>query len=284
MDIDLSLLLHKFLGGFSLLVLFPVMLVIANWLNELISPYNIKDELMEKNNTALGVSFMAFNLAVTSVFIGAMLGPSVGLWQDLLSVGGYSLLGIALLYVARIINNRLILYKFCNVKELIDDRNFGTGVVQAGSYIASGFIVGASLHGEGGGVITALAFFLLAQLALVAYSVVYNLITSFDIHHEIEQNNASAGLAFSGNLIALGIILMNAVGGDFISWEHNLALFARNTALAFILLPIFRIVLDRVVFSHTDLSEKILKDKNIPAGMLEFAVTISFSIVLYFMI
>ncbi|VAW62074.1 hypothetical protein MNBD_GAMMA11-933 [hydrothermal vent metagenome] len=284
MDIDFSLQLPKILSGFSLLMLFPVILVIANWFNERVSPYNIKDELMDRNNIALGVSFMAYNLAVTSVFIGAMLGPSVGLWEDLLIVGGYSLLGVALLYLARVINNRLILYKFSNVKELIDDRNFGTGVVQAGSYLASGFIVAASLHGEGGGVVTAIAFFLLAQLMLVAYAFIYNWITSFDIHHEIEQDNASAGLAVSGNLIALGIILMNAVGGNFISWEHNLMLFFRNTALAFILLPVFRLLLDRVVFSHTDLSEKIVKDKNIPAGMLEFAVTISFSIVLYFMI
>lgn len=284
MDINFSLHLPKIISALSLLILFPITLIVANWINNKLTPYCIKDELLEKDNIALGISFMAYNLAVTCVFIGAMLGPSTGLWQDLIAVGGYSFLGILMLNLARFVNDKLILYKFCNVVEIIEQRNFGTGVVQAGSYFASGCIIAASLHGEGGGVYTAVAFFFLAQIVLIVFSHIYNFVTPFDIHHEIEQGNNAAGLAFGGSLIAFGIILMNSVGGDFISWEYNLNLFFKNTILAFVLLPFIRVVLDKIIFSHTSLNEKILVDKNTSAGMLEFSVTVGFSIILFFII
>ena len=63
------------------------------------------------------------------------------------------------------VNDKIILHNFKNVKELVDDKNVGAGAVQAGSYIASGLIIAGSIHGEGGGLLTAIAFFVLGQVA-----------------------------------------------------------------------------------------------------------------------
>jgi uncharacterized membrane protein YjfL (UPF0719 family) len=116
-------------------------------------------------------------LAMSIIFVGSLLGPSEGLLADLLKVGGYSMMSVALLNVSRVINDKFILYKFDNIEEIIDDKNVGTGAVQAGSYIASALIISASINGEGGGIETALAFFVLCQLALVVMTRIYNLIT-----------------------------------------------------------------------------------------------------------
>ena len=182
--------------------------------------------------------------------------------------------------MSRGINNRLILSKFHNIKEIIEDQNIGTGVVQSGSYIASALIVAASIHGQGGGVLTALLFFLLCQLSLVIMTYIYNAVTPF----EIETGNIAAGLAFSGTLIAVGIILAKGAAGDFISWQENLLQLARYSLVAFVVLPVFRLILDKLIISGVDLNAEISIKKNSAAGILEFGSTIGFSIVLFFLI
>ena len=190
----------------------------------------------------------------------------------------------ALLYIAHLVNDKLILHNFKNIKELVDDKNVGTGAVQAGSYIASGLIIAGSIHGEGGGLITAVAFFALGQIALIIFSKIYDLITSYDVLDEIEKDNYSAGVAFSGTLIALGIILAKAASGDFVSWEYNLTSFAIYALIAFILLPVFRVIIDKLVITNADLNKEISVDKNVGAGFLEFGTTVGFAAILFFVI
>ncbi len=191
---------------------------------------------------------------------------------------------MGLLNLARVINDKITLYKFCNVKEIIEDRNAGTGAVQCGAYIASGLIVAGAIHGEGGGIITALVFFFLGQIALILFTFIYNVITPFDIHDEIEKDNVASGVAFGGTMIAMGIILMNGSKGDFISWQHNISKFAIYTLAGFIVLPIARYFLDKMVLAGSDLNHEIAKDRNLGAGLLEMTVAISFAALFFFLI
>jgi len=118
----------------------------------------------------------------------------------------------------------------------------------------------------------------------VLFARIYNLITPFNIHDEIERDNIAAGVAFGGTLIALGVILMNAASGDFVSWPYNLMVFVEKTALACLLLPIFRIVLDKLFIRNSDLNHEISQDQNLGAGILEMTNAIGFSVVLYFLL
>ena len=125
----------------SLLILFIVVFTVAKMVNELLTPYNIDEQLTENDNFAMAVSLSGYMLAVVIIYAGSLMGPSKGFFQDLLNVGGYSLLGIVLLNVSRLINDKLILRKFCNVKEIIEDRNAGVASVQMGSYVSSSLII-----------------------------------------------------------------------------------------------------------------------------------------------
>lgn len=284
MDINLDLLLTRIYSAGSLLLLYMFIFFIANMLYSKKAGYDVKDEVVKKDNIAVSVALAGYLLAISIIFIGCVLGPSKGLLQDLIEVLKYSALGMVLLYIAHLVNDKLILHKFNNAKELVEDRNVGTGAVLAGSYIASGLIVAGSIHGEGGGIESALVFFVLGQLSLVLFSKVYDVITSYDLHDEIEQCNYAAGIAFSGTLIALGIILSKAASGDFVSWEFNITYFLLNAAIAFILLPLFRVVIDKLVITDDDLNKEIAEDKNIGAGFLEFGATVGFAAVLFFVI
>ncbi|NKB24379.1 MAG: DUF350 domain-containing protein [Kiritimatiellae bacterium] len=268
----------------SLILLFMGLMLFSKMVNDWVTPFSVDDELTQKDNIAFSVSIGGYFVATTIVYVGALVGPSKGLFQDVVTVGGYSILGILLLNGSRWINDKFILYKFSNVKEIITDRNVGTGAVQFASYIASGLIVAGAISGLGGGLVTALAFFLLGQFALILFTWMYNVITPFDVHTELEKDNVAAGVAFGGALISLGVILMKGASGDFVSWSHNLKTFGLDALLIFILFPIVRLFFDKVIIPKSDLNREITHDQNLGAGILEALVMIGFSVILFFVV
>lgn len=273
---------YEILHGGSLILLFMFILLLAKEANDFFTPYKVDEHLHEKDNVALATSMAGYLGGTTIVFIGAFLGPSKGILEDLVSVGGFSIVGILLLNLSHEINDRFLLYRFCNVKEIIEDRNIGAGAVQFGSYMASGLIVAGSIHGEGGGIATIAVFYILGQAALIFFTWFYNKITPFDIHDEIEQDNAAVGIALGGTLMAVGIILMKGASGNFVSWADNLSIFAMDAVLVFILLPVVRFFFDKVIMPRTSLNHEIQHDRNMGAGLLEMVGAISFSIILLF--
>ena len=268
----------------SFLALYLVTFLVAKWIYNLLTPYDCNEQLTQKDNQAVAVGFAGYIIGITIIFIGTAIGPTKGLQMDLITVGGYSLLGILCLKLAYFINDKLILNQFSNTKEVIEDKNVGTGVVQCGSYISSACIIAGAVNGEGGGIVTLLAFFGLGQLALILFAKVYEKLTPYSIHKQIEQDNVAAGVGFAGALVGLGIILMKASAGNFISWQHNLSKFGYYTCLAIVLLVIVRIFFDKLVLSKADLNKEIKQDKNTGAAILEAVSAICFASILFFLV
>lgn len=269
--------------GILFLGLSVVLFGVSKVVKDLLTPYRINQQL-KGANLAASVSLSGYLFATIIVILGAFLGPSRDLLQDVYSFVGYVFLGIGLLNLSRMVNDRLILRKFSNVKEIIEDRNVGTGAVEFGSYTASGLVVAGSIHGTGGGVHTALAFFALSQVALVLFVAIYDWITPFDVHDELEKNNVAVGITFGGTLIALGIILFKGSVGNFISWEYNLLNFVISAGTGFVLLPLLRIVVDKLLLPKTNLNRAIGEDQNLAIAWFEMTVLVSFATLLYFTI
>ncbi len=269
--------------GLLFMVLSVVLFYISKVVKDYLTPYEINTQLRE-SNIAVSVSLAGYLLATVIVLLGAFLGPSGDLLDDVYGFIGYAVLGIVLLNISRVINDKLLLRKFCNIKEIVEDRNAGAGAVEFGSYVASGLVVAGSIHGVGGGIHTAIAFFVLSQIVLILFSFLYDMLTPFNVHDEIEKDNVAAGVAFGGTLVAVGIILFGGSVGDFISWKYNLTNFAVSAGASFVLLPVIRIILDKIMLPKTDLNHAISRDRNIAVGLLEMTVVISFAIILYFTI
>jgi uncharacterized membrane protein YjfL (UPF0719 family) len=263
-----------YLGTYALLFL------LAKKLNDILTPYKLVKELAHNDNPALGVSFAGYLLATAFIFLGILSGPSSGTFEEWTIVVGYSLLGLLMLNLSRWSLGKLVLNNFCNMTAIIEQRNMSMAAVRFGHYIATGLIVAGSLHGEGGGVETAVAFFLLGQISLSLFAWVYDRLTPFDLHKEIESGNVAAGVAFSGSLIALGIILGKAVSGHFSGWQSDLLFFVEAAIGGVVLLQIARMIMDRLVLIGHDLDHEIANDKNLAAGFLEMAVSVSFALVL----
>jgi uncharacterized membrane protein YjfL (UPF0719 family) len=264
----------------AFVALYFVLFLLAKWFKDFLTPYKLNIELTQKDNLAVALTMSGYYLATVAIFIGALVGPSSGFVEDFMLVGWYSILGLIFLNVSRYINDKVILHKFSNAKQLIDEHNSAIGAVQFGTYIATGLIAGAAVAGTGGGVITAVVFFILGQISLLLFSVIYDFFTPYSIHEELEKKNIAAGAALGGTIIALGIIVMNGVSGDFIGWKDNITRLITVNVMAFIFLPLIRFFMDKLIIPGSDLNHEIVKDKNLGAGLLEATVSISFSIVL----
>lgn len=261
-----------------------VLFWIGKLVKDLTTPgYSVRDELVEKDNAALGIAMAGYYFGLVLAIGGTISGPSQGLYIDLIDIGVYGLLSIVLMNLSRLVNDSLILHGFKVKDELIDDQNAGTGVVVCASYIATGLVIFGAVSGEIGGIVTTVVFWVLGQVALVLAGLVYEWITPYSIHDEIEKDNVAAGVAFAGALVGIGVIVFHASAGHFISWTVNLQDFAIEVVTGLILLPIVRIIADVILLPGQKLSDEIANQEkpNLGAGFIEAAsyVCASFLIV-----
>lgn len=256
---------------------------LAKVLKDLATAYDVTSEL-KKGNKAVAFSVSGYLIAAIIVVMAALMGPQIDFVEGLKQFLGYSILGIMLLNVSRVINDKVILRKFCNVKELTEDQNMGTAAVEFGSYVASGLVVAGAVHGSGGGVVTAIAFFFLAQIFLVLFSFLYDFITPFKVHDEIEKDNVAVGLSFGGALVAVGIIMFKGTVGDFVSWTHNLANFGLSVGLSVVMLPTIRFVFDKLFLFRINLNQSLSQERNVAVALIESTGLVLFAVLIYYVV
>ena len=287
--------LEQFPRGLVYVAMGVVVLVIARFAQDLTTPYKINDQLNHKDNVALALSISGYYLGVIIVFLGALYQPfaviaddsfafTAGYWEEAGLVFAYSVVGIIVLNVARIVVDRLVLYDFSAVEEIVEDQNAGTGAVECAVYVAVGLVIAGSVSGESGGPETAAAFLVLGLAALIIYTLFYEWTTSFSIHDEIEKDNVAVGVALAGNLIAISIVVFKAVFGEFVGWSESLIGFFAYAIIGFILLYAIRFVVDLVLFRNVSLSDELAVDRNLGAAFIESAALISVSLILFFAI
>ena len=275
-----------------------IVIAIARLAQDLVTPYKIQEQLAHKDNVALAASISGYYFGVILVFLGGLYQPFIvmadsgldGLgftpeyWREVGLVFAYSLAGIIVLNLSRVVVDKLVLHNFNVEDEIIRDHNAGTGVVEFAVYVSVGLVIAGAISGEGGGPLAALAFFVLGLAVLILYTFIYEWTTPFDIHDEIERDNAAVGVALAGNLIAIGIVVFKAVFGEFTGWAESLAGFAIYAALGFVLLYAVRFIVDKTLFPRVKLSDELAADRNLGAAFIESSALISVSLILFFAI
>lgn len=270
---DFELLLDK---GFNFAIYWLSVLVLIGvgkaffWI--VFSKINIRYELVENDNLAFSIMYASYFASLIIAISGLLLTPAKDdLLSDLIDMAGYGILTIILLNISYFVNQHLILYKFDTIKEIITDKNPGTALVLAASFLSTGLVIGASVSGEGGGYHTALIFWITGQVILIIFSKIYNFITPFDVHDEIEKDNVAAGFSFAGFLLAVAIIINSAFYGDFLGWYEALTLVLLDIVIALLILPLARYVIDKIFLPGRKLSDEIANQEipNTGAGLIE---------------
>lgn len=247
---------------------------------------DVKNELIEKDNFAFSVAHVGYFVGLLLAVGSAIVGPSNGLMIDLLDIGVYGVLGIILLNLSVLINDKIILRKFCVKKEIIDDQNAGTGVVEGASAVASGLIIYGAVVGEAAnlmhGITTAVVFWAIGQVVLVLTSYVYNLITPYDIHEHIEKDNVAVGVGFAGSMIAIANLIRFGIQGDFVGWGNVLTEVGIDVLIGLAVLPIMRLITDKILLPGARLTDEIVNQEkpNVGAALIEAFAYIGGSVLL----
>ena len=262
---------NQILPGFLYLAVVLVLLVIGKWVYDgLHRRFVLRTELVEKDNLAVALAVAGYYLGLVIVLGGVVSGPaSFNVLDDVIGLVIFGLLGIVLLNLSAWINDKVVFSKFDNEKEIVEDRNAGMGAVEGGNYVAVGLITAGAMSGEGG-VLPGLVFWVLGLVALIVAGLLYDKITSYDLHEQIEKDNVAVGVAFAGVLVGFGNIIRLAGDGDFVSWNESLTEFGYYTVVGLILLPFVRIFADKVLLPGASLSYELVQDRpNLGAGFIE---------------
>ena len=270
------------------------------WLVKRIDDWRTKDFdddiHIDDGNLAVGLRRSGLYLGIAIALSGAMTGTSKGFFIDSIQLFIDGLIITGFMFSCRFINDYMMLGNIDNdaecIKEFTDAKgntivgNTAVGMVEAGMYIATGFILNGSVAGTSGsfvlGIASAILFFVLGQLALLIFGLVYELVTPFNVRLEIKQNNLAAGIGLGGILIALGIILRASIAGPFTGWANDIISFGIYAAFGIILLLIFRVVADKLLLPTTNIATEIKEDKNVAALLVVQSAVIAVAIIIAF--
>ncbi|MBN2809230.1 MAG: DUF350 domain-containing protein [Deltaproteobacteria bacterium] len=267
-----------------LLVILLIM-VIGKHIHNRCSDYDLDHELTAADNKAAAVSIAGYLFALGLILWGVITPngetPITGFWSlvaDLLATFLWGLLGIGLLEIANYLNDNYLLPNFSNRKEIIEDRNIGTGAVEAGTFIASGFIIKTVLSGSGTGFLTdligTLFYFAVGQAALLIFGRLYQKVSRFDLHDEIERDNAAAGVAFGLSMVAVGILV-----ADYIATYNSIFGLIFWIPLSFFFLVTGRYIADKLLLPGALLDDEISRDRNWGAALIEGGLAIIIALV-----
>ena len=251
--------------------------VIGKWVYDLFTPYKLNEQLVEVDNRAVAVAFAGYLLGLGIILEGVVSQESTNVATGsarrdlLLDVGDtllWGVIGIVLLQLARLINDKLLLNTFSNTKELVEDKNVGTGAVEFGSFVGSALIIRVLLMGEGHGILTSIVetvvYFLAAQAIFVLFGKVYQMVTRYDVHKEIERDNAAAGVSLGLSLIAVAMLVSSYLS-RYDSLPGLVLWFFMGTAL----LLGCRYLIDKLLLPGRLLDDEVGGEQNWGAAIIE---------------
>jgi uncharacterized membrane protein YjfL (UPF0719 family) len=236
---------------------------------------SVKEELVKKDNLAFSLSHVGYFIGLLLSVGSAIVGPSNGLVNDIIDIAVYGGLAIILLNISVFITDKVLLRSFSVRKEIIEDQNSGTGIIEGAVSVASGLIIFGAVTGESdsliSGIISAVVFWAVGQVALIITSKMYNLITPYNIHEHIEKDNVAVGIGYAGALIAMANLIRFGISGDFEGWGVTLSGAGLEVAVGLVLLPVMRYVTDKILLPGESLTNEIINQErpNIGAAIIE---------------
>jgi uncharacterized membrane protein YjfL (UPF0719 family) len=260
-----------------------ILLLLAKPIKGFTTRYHLSDELTKHDNKAVAVATAGYLFGALTIIRGVMISggnPYQTIWRDLGAVAIWTAISLVLLLASAWINRKFLLNQFDLTKELISDRNVGSGVVLAGTYIGTAFIISASISGTTGGgfaieILDTLVFFVIGQLGFILLGAIYQRTCGYDVHAEIERDNESAGVAFSATLVALAILISGQIRrGD------SLVALAVWIPVSLAVLLASRWLVDLIILPNARIHDEIARDRNWGVALIEGSAAIGVALLL----
>jgi uncharacterized membrane protein YjfL (UPF0719 family) len=222
-----------------------------------------------EGNMAVAVRHGSFYLA-----FGIALFATMGLPGSAVSFGGILLEScewgagiLAALFCALFINDKLILPHVDNSRA-IGQGYVAVALVEAGTLLGSAFIIAGTMHGTGS-IASTIVYFLIGQVAMLAVTWLYDAISPVNYQNEIGlRNNVAAALHIFGKIVAIALIIRNAVSGDSQGWAADLLATGLSFVVGWFALMIVEWLVDWLLFPKVTVKEIVAARKAPPIVLL----------------
>ena len=272
--------MDRYLTIIGLMVEALVLVWIAKQLWGVVLKRDMDQELTTHDNPAAALTVAGYFMGVFIALAGVAASPPQGLVADLVSFATFGVAGVAVLFASLFAAPLVGGIKL--QRDIVENHNIGAGIVLFATFVATGTIFSGAVRGEGAGLnawLALLVFQLLGQVVLAIMAHVFEYITPYDLHNEIvEGKNLAAAAGYAGALVAMGIILHNAVLGDFVNWQTDLHGFAVWCLPLLLLWPVRALVVNGVLLGFKNLNHEIAVDRNVGAGVIEASTYIGFAL------
>ena len=241
--------------------------------------YGADREIREGRNLAIALRRAGLYLGVAIGMLGALSGGGADFRADLVEMGIEGAAMVVFLYVALVWSDRVVVHGARN-DELVREGNVSVGLVELGVSVATGLIAYGSFAGEGGGLVSAIVFFALGQVALLAMTLVYEQVSPYHVVDGVRNGNVAAGLMLGGTLLAFGFILHASLLGPFRGWAQDVMGFAASAGMGIVLLLLFQWPVDKLFLPKTTLRDEIETSPNPATVAVAVAVKIALALVI----
>ncbi|PCJ38576.1 MAG: hypothetical protein COA81_12785 [Alphaproteobacteria bacterium] len=257
-----------------------------------ISNINTKEELAERDNPALGISLAGVVFAVGIVMTGVISGEaSADLGQEAMTVALSGVIGIALIFAARMIFDKVSMPKL-NVRDAIVSGNVAVSVMDMGNVIATALIIKAVfLNTEAGSlnlILAGVGSFIVSQLLLSLAS--YYRIFLFNKYHGTSlQDNVSGGnialaLRFSGFRIGMAFAISGALALaplDLNNLVASMGIWLGVGLVQMVLVVLFSFICEKLLLMGVDTRDEVDNQKNVAVGATQAALLVAISLIIF---
>ncbi len=137
-------LLESFLSTLLFFILGQFVLLLFGFLYEVITPFNVRDEI-KNGNLAAGIGLGGILVALGIVLKASIEGPFTGWRTDILNFGMYALYGIIMLLVFRAVIDKILLPTTKLSIEIKEDKNVAALIVAQSAITAVAIIIAFSM-------------------------------------------------------------------------------------------------------------------------------------------
>jgi len=239
--------------------------------------YSLDETLADPNNNAVSISLAAYTFATGLAAVGIVTCPdeNPGLHAGFILL--WTAIGSALLFVAFVINDYILLIKISNTDMLIAN-NLAVATFEAGSFLACGAILRTTLTGGGYSIGDGLAltciYWLLSQALLLVFAYVYRFLTFFDDWEALRTGNVASGVSGGITLVALAVVMSYPI-----MYYSSIIIFLPITLVGILALMIVRQLVDKFLMPGDSLDHEIVNDKNWGAALIEGAVALGIAFI-----
>ena len=264
-----------------------LMIAGLRFIRGLVTNVDSTEELASKDNFAFGIAMAGGTVALALMLTGAVSEePGATLVDELLSVISYGVLGLVLLWIGRLGQDKLVLTGI-EIQAQIKEGNLSAALVDVANTVATGLVLRAVMiwveSDTWNGLIMVLAAFVITQVLLAAVTR-YRLMV-YSRRHEganlqaaFEAGNVALSLRYLGHISGVALAVTAASGVAQYDAENlpiALATWLGVTILFTVLVSVLAIFARTVILTGVDVVDEVDNQKNVGVAAVEAAIYIS---------